>query len=616
MRGVLDHRRSPVCIKLLGFAIAEGGTIFLGVADDGTTPGLSAHDAARLNQLVGNTANHAVRSPLTVQTKNVALPSGRVVIVLTVPKGLDKPCFDKNSVIWLKAGADKRRVNSKGELLVNALVHRDYLISAPIRLFVFDNRIEIISPGTLPNNLSVENIRAGNSNLRNPILASFVAKGVLPYRGLGSGVPRALEAWPDIDFRDDRDGGLFVATVRRKVGSADLHGDLAGQVTGQVTGQVAKLVGIVDGEMTRQALQVAVGVTSRSHFRAAFLDLALVAGLIEMTQPDKRNSRSQRYRLTPAGKELQRRRGTTRCRLPAPIEFSLGSVLRAYPKLPGVGHDDPNTIGWSDIKVPPFCMATEEIELTDGALVGDGIAVANARGLRLEGQVEEIRGVGGIPDGTRAVSMFLVNRPAPDGQGFRDRAYAFQVELELRCAEGFFGRPDWSGKARHRVTVAGYSFDGGAGIFETLHQAMNERNVAVRFFLDIEQLCERLEQKLRADKQRRARLDPLRQAKAAGPEQYAREVLSLFRELYWPYEGKTPDLFHDPRTADRRVFASLHAKCLIVDDERVLITSANFTGRGQERNIEVGALIHDRGYAGALEHQWNNLVESGDVVRG
>ena len=56
------------------------------------------------------------------------------------------------------------------ELLVNALVHRDYLISAPIRLFVFDNRIEIISPGHLPNNLTVEKIRTGNSNIRNPIL--------------------------------------------------------------------------------------------------------------------------------------------------------------------------------------------------------------------------------------------------------------------------------------------------------------------------------------------------------------------------------------------------------------------------------------------------------------
>ncbi len=102
------------------------------------------------------------------------------------------------------------------ELLVNALMHRDYLISAPIRLFVFDNRIEIISPGHLPNNLTVPKIRAGNSNIRNPILVSYVAKGMLPYRGLGSGIKRALGDWPDIDFTDDREGNLFVATVHRK----------------------------------------------------------------------------------------------------------------------------------------------------------------------------------------------------------------------------------------------------------------------------------------------------------------------------------------------------------------------------------------------------------------
>ena len=85
--------------EMVAFANAEGGTLFLGVADDGTTPGLSTDDVKRLNQLLANTASHAVRSPLTVQTKNVALANGRVVVVLTVPKGLDKPYFDRNGVI-------------------------------------------------------------------------------------------------------------------------------------------------------------------------------------------------------------------------------------------------------------------------------------------------------------------------------------------------------------------------------------------------------------------------------------------------------------------------------------------------------------------------------------
>lgn len=126
-------------------------------------------------------------------------------------------------IIRIQAG---RGVNEPGkseipesafdELIVNAIVHRDYLVSPPIRIFIFDNRIEIISPGHLPNNLTVEKIRVGNSNIRNPILVSYVAKGLLPYHGLGSGIKRALSEWERIDFKDDHDGCLFTTTVHRK----------------------------------------------------------------------------------------------------------------------------------------------------------------------------------------------------------------------------------------------------------------------------------------------------------------------------------------------------------------------------------------------------------------
>ena len=51
-----------------------------------------------------------------MQTENLELDNGRLAIVLTVPKGIDKPYFDKNGVIWLKSGSEKRRVNSKEEL--------------------------------------------------------------------------------------------------------------------------------------------------------------------------------------------------------------------------------------------------------------------------------------------------------------------------------------------------------------------------------------------------------------------------------------------------------------------------------------------------------------------
>jgi len=98
------------------------------------------------------------------------------------------------------------------ELIVNALIHRDYFISAPVRIFVFSNRIEIISPGHLPNNLTIENIKRGNSNIRNPILATFATK-LLPYRGLGNGIRRALQAYKKIEFIDDQDGNSFKVLV-------------------------------------------------------------------------------------------------------------------------------------------------------------------------------------------------------------------------------------------------------------------------------------------------------------------------------------------------------------------------------------------------------------------
>lgn len=77
---------------------------------------------------------------------------------------------------------------------------------------------------------------------------------------------------------------------------------LTPQEAPQVTPQVAALLAQVHGEMSRQTLQHALGLADREHFRKAYLAPALAQKLIEMTQPDKPNSRSQRYRLTESGR--------------------------------------------------------------------------------------------------------------------------------------------------------------------------------------------------------------------------------------------------------------------------------------------------------------------------
>ena len=100
------------------------------------------------------------------------------------------------------------------EILQNALIHRSYFKNAPIRLLVFDNRIEIISPGKLPNGLTIENIKYGNTVARNHIIASFASK-LLPYRGLGTGIQRTIKEQPDIEFINDMDGEQFIVIIPR-----------------------------------------------------------------------------------------------------------------------------------------------------------------------------------------------------------------------------------------------------------------------------------------------------------------------------------------------------------------------------------------------------------------
>ena len=101
------------------------------------------------------------------------------------------------------------------ELVVNMLLHRDYFISAPWRVMIFDDRVELISPGALPNNLTIENIRNGVSVIRNPLIASFATKE-LPYRGIGTGILRALALVPGLKLETDYDRNLFMARIARK----------------------------------------------------------------------------------------------------------------------------------------------------------------------------------------------------------------------------------------------------------------------------------------------------------------------------------------------------------------------------------------------------------------
>ena len=133
-------------------------------------------------------------------------------------KGMD---FLKSNLSFIQSGESfnspgKLEVSSIAleELLQNALVHRDYFKNAPIRLFIFDDRIEIISPGKLPNNLTVEEIKFGNPVIRNNQIVSFSIH-TLPFSGLGSGIKRALAEQPNIELINDIEGEQFRVIIPR-----------------------------------------------------------------------------------------------------------------------------------------------------------------------------------------------------------------------------------------------------------------------------------------------------------------------------------------------------------------------------------------------------------------
>lgn len=140
----------------------------------------------------------------------------------TIPQLFEQAMrFLTSSLQHLQAGQDFNSIGKLEvseialiELVQNALVHRDYFKNSPIRLLIFDNRIEIISPGKLPNSLTVEDIKYGNPVIRNNQLVSF-STHTLPFSGLGSGVKRALTEQPNTELINDIEGEQFKVIIPR-----------------------------------------------------------------------------------------------------------------------------------------------------------------------------------------------------------------------------------------------------------------------------------------------------------------------------------------------------------------------------------------------------------------
>jgi ATP-dependent DNA helicase RecG len=197
------------------------------------------------------------------------------------------------------------------EALVNAVYHRSYEEREPIEVRISPEELVIVSYPGPDRSIRLVDLQAGRAvsrRYRNRRIGEFL-KELDMTEGRSTGIPKILKEMatngsPAPLFETDDDRLSFVIRLPRHslalVPSADTP-QATGAVTTQVTTQVGMLLSCIDGEMTRQAIQDVLGLTNREHFRQAYLSPALEQGLIQMTLPDKPNSRSQRYRLTALG---------------------------------------------------------------------------------------------------------------------------------------------------------------------------------------------------------------------------------------------------------------------------------------------------------------------------
>ena len=153
--------------------------------------------------------------------------------------------------------------------------------------------------------------------------------------------------------------------------------------------------------------------------------------------------------------------------------------------------------------------------------------------------------------------------------------------------------PELFASAKRSVLVCGYAISQGDQVFAKLAQNLDVNpSLDVRIFTNIQR--------------------PWQDTRSES--EIVRAFAEDFRAKQWPGD-RMPRVLYDPRAlaSGAGPRSCLHAKCLIVDDERALVTSANFTEAAMDRNIEAGVLVDDAGFAARLRAQFDALEQGGEV---
>jgi predicted HTH transcriptional regulator len=200
------------------------------------------------------------------------------------------------------------------EALINAVIHRDYsILGSDIKVAIYDDMLEITSPGPLPDLLSLEELGTGRSEIRNRVLAP-IFKDMKLIEAWGSGIQKMktdLKDYPEIDLALIEAGHTFQVQFVKKEKVKAESGPGQGRVraeSGQSRGRVKAesqpesmqgriLEAFASGPLSKAEISDSLGMKRVTGYLNRIVRELLSEGQIEFTIPEKPNSRLQKYRL-------------------------------------------------------------------------------------------------------------------------------------------------------------------------------------------------------------------------------------------------------------------------------------------------------------------------------
>lgn len=246
---------------------------------------------------------------------------------------LDDKEYEGNLIYLLKSGSEFIRNNSKvrfvkeaqyrvdkpdyaeravTEALVNALIHRDYIVlGSEIHIDMFDDRVEITSPGGMFGGGSIQeyDIYSMRSMRRNPIIADLFHRMKYMERR-GSGLRKIVTETEKLPgYSEKYKPEFFSSAIDFRVVLKNVNYDLVGgthqvsyQVTHQVTPQDSKTSKVSDQILnfciepqSKKDIALFCGFKDLRNFTLKYLNPLLKSGQLEMTIPDKPKSQNQKY---------------------------------------------------------------------------------------------------------------------------------------------------------------------------------------------------------------------------------------------------------------------------------------------------------------------------------